>query len=60
MKGEVDLSDDLLQVSPSWVGYFSMVEKTRSYDDSFQEYDPADEETGIYATIQMRFDTKYY
>lgn len=51
MKGEVDLSDDLLQVSSSWVGYFSLVEKTRAFDDAFQEYNSEDEDSGIYATI---------
>ncbi len=37
-----------------------MVEKTRIYDDAYKEYDPNDDETGIYTTIVMRYDAKYY
>ncbi len=37
-----------------------MVEKTRIYDDAYKEYDPKDDETGIYSTIVMRYDAKYY
>jgi hypothetical protein len=47
-------------VGDSWVGYFSMVEKTRSFDDAFKEFDPNDDDTGIFSTITMRYDTKYY
>jgi hypothetical protein len=47
-------------VGSSWVGYFSMVEKTRSFDDAFKKLDPNDDDTGIYSTITMRYDTKYY
>ena len=60
MKSEVDLADYLLQVGQSWVGYFSLVEKTRAFDDSFHEYDPNDDDTGKYSSIILRFDTKYY
>lgn len=37
-----------------------MVEKTRSFDDAFKELDPNDDDTGIFSTITMRYDTKYY
>ena len=53
MKGEVEMQDKIVDIGDSKSGYFSLVETIKNYDDSFNSED-------TYATINIKYDPKYY